>query len=107
MVNTTVRFLKAWVEDPTTDRPLPLFFHRRTVVDEEAEPEQFLVEKILWHKTVGGKLKFKTCWKGYPHEEATWEGAESFLAGLNTVWKEYCARHGISVDVIGDIFVEE
>ena len=59
------------------------------MIHEEAEPEFFDVEKILEHKKVGGVLRFKNQWRGYPVDESTWEGVESFLSGLNEVWKKY------------------
>ena len=43
-------FLKPYAEDTYNRDPIPLFYHRRTVVDENAEPDDFEVEEILDHK---------------------------------------------------------
>ena len=94
------KFLKPYVEDTTTETPIPLFFHKRTTVSEEGEVDEFLVEKIVAHKVEGGKLKFLVKWEGYGEEEQSWETADKFLQGINGFWRRYCEDNKLKVDLV-------
>ena len=48
------------------------------VVEREEIPESYEIEKILDHKKVSGKFKFLVKWKGYNHEDNTWESEDNF-----------------------------
>ena len=48
-----------------------MFYHKRTEADDEAMPDEWIVEKILDHKEDRGKVKFLTKWEG--SDETTWE----------------------------------
>ena len=43
-------FLKVHIADRFSGTPLERFFHRRTVIDEEAQPDEWEVEKIMGHR---------------------------------------------------------
>ena len=65
--------LKRFVEDKYNGNPIPLFYHRRTVIDVEAAPDEGQVERILGHKVSDdGKYWFKVKWEGFPESDATW-----------------------------------
>ena len=105
-IHTTSRFLKERIEEPG-GIPLPLFYHQRTVVEEEGDVAEGVPEAILEHKVEKGKLVFKVKWEGSPVEEASWEGAESFVPGVNGVWRKYCEANGIKIDLIKDVILED
>ena len=75
-----VSCLKPYKEDTCLGNPVPLFYHRRTVVDPEAEPDEWLVEKVVKHRvTRSGKFEFLVRWQGYGPEEDTWEPVRNFI----------------------------
>ena len=103
MVGALAKFLKPYIEDTSTSKPVPLFYHQRTAVEEQGDEHDFIVESILDHKIEKGEIKFKTKWAGYGEEEATWEKAKNFLWGVNSPWREYCAQRGLKIDLVSDI----
>ena len=89
-------FLKPYTEDTYNRDPIPLFYHRRTVVDENAEPDDFEVEEILDHKIDrNGQERFLTHWRGYSKHDATWEPPSSFLHRYSADFVKYCLRKGL------------
>eukprot|EP00667_Euglena_gracilis_P030272 EG_transcript_41574 len=59
------RSLKVYVDDIFGGEPLPLYYHKRTVRDPDAEPDEWITEEILSHRrTPQGTWEFKTKWKG-------------------------------------------
>ena len=89
-------FLKPYVEDTYNGNPIPLFYHRRTVVDAEAMPDEYDVEEILDHKfDKDGGERYLTHWKGFSKSEATWEPPSSFLHRYSADFIRYCLRKGL------------
>jgi hypothetical protein len=93
--------LKLYVEDPTAEEPIPLFFHRRTVPEAEGAPDTWLVDKIIDHKLVKGKMFFLTRWQGF--DEANWEPIEHFFQEYNSDVIAYCRERGLPLDVSKDL----
>lgn len=60
----------------------------------ESCPQVFEVEKVLNEKvTVDGTIYFYLKWKGYPHNQNTWEPAENLIpASCNELISEYKKR---------------
>ena len=50
------------------------------------------MELIKDSKLIRGKLHFLIKWKGYPHEESTWESADD-LHNAEHLVREFYARH--------------
>ena len=95
------RFLKPYVEDKWNGAPKPLFFHKRTVPDLHAQPDDLEVEKILGHRTLpNGCREYLTQWVGEHEEEATWEPVGSFIPRFNSDWMTYCKDNGILPELV-------
>lgn len=93
-------FLKPFWEDTVYGDPIPLFYHQRTVVDPEAQPDEWVVEKILRHR-IGpdGNLEFYTHWRGYSEEDSSWEPVRHFIHRYATDLVKYCREHNLRVDL--------
>ena len=94
-------FLKPHFDDEFSGTPLPLFYHRRTVLDDQMQPDEYIVEKILRHRTKpDGTHEFLTHWRGYPVEESTWEPPNHFFHRYSSDFVAYCRRHNMYQDVL-------
>ena len=69
--------LKAYTPDKFSDNPIQLFYHRRTQADPEGAPDEFILEKVLGHEEIVGKMFFKVKWQGL--EEPTLEPTGNFF----------------------------
>ena len=73
-------FLKIALNDNFFGQAVPQSFHQRTVLDHEAQGDEWLVESILDHKVGSdGRYRFLTKWPGHGHESNTLEPASSFV----------------------------
>ena len=79
-------------------KPTELFFHKRTEPDDEAMPDEWIVEKILDHKDDREKMKFLTKWEGL--DETTWEPVGNFIHRFSMDFVKYCRRHGIVGELV-------
>jgi len=93
-------FLKPYTEDTHNRDPIPLFYHRRTVVDENALPDEFEVEEVLDHKEMKGKPVFLTLWKGQTRKEATWEPPSYFFHRCASDFVKYCKKKGLYTELM-------
>ena len=93
-------FLKEYKIDDFRTNPLELFYHRRTVVDWETTPEEWIVDKILKHKRdEDGKYTFLTHWHGTDEHDATWEPVNSFIHRYNSELVKYCKEKDLRLDL--------
>ena len=94
-------FLKKYKPDFFNSNPRELYFHKRTVVDRETTPQEWVVDKILDHKVDSqGRYKFLTHWEGADEKDATWEPVNHFIHRYNSNWVKYCQEKGLSMDLI-------
>jgi hypothetical protein len=73
-------FLKHYVEDTMQGGVARMYQHTRTVVDKNPQVnEEWVVDKVLGHRIMGGIPMFKVLWRGQPMENASWEPINHFL----------------------------
>ena len=90
--------LKRHVVDEYRGEPIPLFYHKRTTTDENAQPDMWLTERILGHKNDSkGQLLFRTKWQG--SDQITWEPVGNFFHVYSADLIAYCKENGVSNDV--------
>ena len=95
--DTPAIFLKRYEPDIFSTQPTELHYHRRTVIDWEATPQEAIVEKILDHRrNAKGEYMFLTQWQGYDIHDATWEPVSSFIHRYNAEMARYCQEKGTS-----------
>ena len=72
--------MKKSFNNPTMGQGVPLFYHRRTVIDPQMLIDEWVVDKILKHRvTPEGKMEFYVKWLGYDEESGGWEPVEHFF----------------------------
>ena len=90
--------LKEYTVDSFGGSPLPLFFHKRTEVDPDAAPDEWITEEIQAHrKNNQGNWEFKTKWKG--SDVVTWEQVGNFFPRYNSDLVKYCQTKKIPLDL--------
>jgi hypothetical protein len=94
-------FLKPCVPDVFNDAPTPLYFHQRTEMDNEVQPDQWVVKTILKHRvSQEGELEFFTRWEGAEKGSETWEPVKHFIHRYCGEWARYCQKKGLEVDIV-------
>lgn len=92
--------LKKYIVDTYNKDPVPLYYHRRTVTDAEATPDEGNVEKILGHKIdQKGKYWFKVKWEGYPESDATWEPINHFFHRYSAPLIKYGRHNQLDLNI--------
>jgi hypothetical protein len=80
MIKDHRTFLKKSFNKHTLGQVIPLFYHKRTVVDPQMLLEESVVDKILKHRvTPEGKIEFYVKWLGYDEDSAGWEPVRKFF----------------------------
>ena len=78
-----------------------MFYHRRTPTDPEGAPDEFILEKILGHEEVGGRVFFRVKWEGY--EDPTLEPAGNFFHRFYGPLIEYGVKNGVHMNVFKEL----
>ena len=94
-------FLKVHIPDTFSSTPVERFFHRRTVLDEEAQPGEWNVQKIMGHKLdKDNKWRLLVQWEGCPEKDAQWEPINNFIHRYSAPMVDYCKKHGIVLNLL-------
>lgn len=80
--------LRPYVEDPILERPQPI---RPPPVIDGPKPE-WETEYLKNSRVLRGKLQFLVKWKGYPHEDSTWEPLE-YLKKVKGLIQDFYKNH--------------
>jgi hypothetical protein len=96
-------FLKPYNEPKVFGRGVPLYFFKRTEPEEDAMPDEWVVEKILAHRKRGGEWEFLTKWVGYADGEETWEPAKNFIHRISEDFVRYCTTKKIHLDWLREL----
>ena len=91
--------LKLYIPDSFAGEPIPLYFHKRTVPDPDAEPDEWIVEDILTHRRLpdGSGYEFKTKWEG--SDRVTWEPVGNFFSKYCSELIKYCKKHHLDLNL--------
>jgi len=73
--------LKEYLEE-VTGESVPLHYFTSGAQDLDVAPDEWVVERILDHRQVQGKLQFLTHRKGFDRSDATWEPVGNFSDGI-------------------------
>jgi len=65
VIKAHVTFLKLAFNDTYLGQPIPLYYHQRTVIDPEAQGDEWIVDKILKHRYRNGELEFFNNMEGF------------------------------------------
>ncbi len=98
----TNKFLKACEVEQWVGKPIPVFYHKRTVEEEAADPESWLVEKILGHRVeANGRFFVRVKWQG--SDEITWEPLGNFMHEYSIYMVRYCKGKGLLSTVMNEL----
>ena len=92
-------FLKHAFNDTYLGQSVPLYYHKRTIIDPEAQGDEWIVDKIVRHRYKRGELEFFTTWKGFDEASATWEPIKNFFHRYNSELIKYCQDKNIPLNV--------
>ena len=94
-------FLKAYTPDKFSDSPIELFHHRKTPVDREGAPVEFILDKVLGHEEKDGNMFFKVKWEGW--EDPTLEPASNFFQRFSSPLIQYGIHKGVHMDIFREL----
>ena len=69
--------LKEYTPDKFSDNPIQHFHHIMTPADPEGAPNEFILEEVLGHEEIWGRMFFTVKWQGW--EDPTLEPAVKFF----------------------------
>ena len=93
-------FLKPCLSKYFLGKPIPLYYHQRTVIDPEAQVDEWIVDRILKHRVDrAGNVEFLTTWKGYDESAATWEPVRNFIHRYNSDFLQYCQNKNLPINI--------
>ena len=92
-------WIKPYLEDEMGGEELPLFFHKRTVPDPQALPDEWVVDKVISMRKQDGIPHFKVHWEGFEEGDATWEAPNNFFHRYAAPVIKYCQENHIPLDV--------
>jgi len=75
-----------------TGKSIPFLYYRPSQVPED---DQWVVEKILKHRTQDDRTQWLVKWQG--NDKPTWKVAEQFVGYTQEDWREYNLDHDIAV----------
>jgi hypothetical protein len=79
---------------------VPFHFYRpKSTPMGDGDVDNFVVEKVLKHKMVRGKLLWLVKWQGYGDEHNQWLPAENVVGHVQDDWLEYCKKNGLDVSI--------
>ena len=93
--------LKSYSPDEFSENPIGLFYHRRTPVDPEGAPDEYILEANLVHEEKDGKMYFKVKWEGY--EDPTSEPAGNFFQRFSKHLIDYGCEHEVKLDIFKEL----
>ena len=93
--------LKAHTPEKFSDNSIQLFYHRRTPADPEGAPDEFILEEVLGHEEIGGKMFFKVKWQGW--EDPTLEPAGNFFQRFSGPLIQYGLDKGVHMDIFREL----
>ena len=93
--------LKLYTPDKHTESPIKLFYHCRTPGDPEGAPDEWILDKILGHVEVAGRLFFRVKWEGF--EDHTLDPAGNFFHKFSGPLIEYGVKNGVHMDVFKEL----
>ena len=100
IMDVNVGDLKRFVKDRFNGNPVPLFYHRRTVTDLEAAPDEGIIDKITGHRVDrDGKYWFRVKWEGLSDSDSTWEPINSFFHRYSAPLIAYGQKQNISLNI--------
>ena len=62
------------------------------------ETDDYVVERVLEDRVVGGKRQWRVKFRGFPEPE--WHYAGSFMHNINDTWARYNCRKRIDVSLL-------
>ena len=83
--------------------PVPMWYHKRTVLDPDAEPDEWMVQDIIAHRRLrnGSSYEFKTKWEG--SDRVTWEPVGNFFTKYCSELIRYCQKHHLELNVTTEL----